>query len=162
MASYLFDACSMIYMAKIGVKETLPALGSIKLSPMVKNELLEDEDKFSDAKLVKKNLDKKILLKSETEVKNLPAISSLGKGELESIQICLKTHELFITDDHTALNYALRQGITTTTSEAILLELLKQSIINRTGFDEYFKKLIIMKSLKQDIIDFINAKADNI
>ena len=162
MVNYLFDACSMIYMAKIGVKEKLPSLGSIKVSPIVKSELLQDQDKFDDAKLVKTNLDKTILLKSDTEIKILPSISSLGNGELESIQICNKTGELFITDDHTALNYALRQGVTTKTSEAILLELLKQSIINRTEFDDYFRKLINIKSLKQDIIDFVNEKANNI
>ena len=40
------------------------------------------------------------------------------------------------------------------------LELLKKSVIKRTEFDGFFMRLISIKSLKQDIIDFVNEKAD--
>ncbi|MHA1369123.1 MAG: hypothetical protein ACTSWN_04280 [Promethearchaeota archaeon] len=149
-------------MIKIGVKERLSALGSIIIGSTVNRELLTDLEKYNDAKVIKDNLEKKLIQKSKIEVKEFLEISNLGKGELETINICKKTGAFFVTDDHLALNYALRQGVIVKTSETILLKLLKRSIIKRAEFDNYIKKLIKIKSLKQDMIDFIYKKADEI
>ena len=65
MKKFVSDACSLIYLTKIQLKEKLPLLGEIVVSLTVKNELLADDEKFREAKTLKKNIQNWLIQKVE-------------------------------------------------------------------------------------------------
>jgi len=162
MRLYVYDACALIYLTKIKVKEKLPLLGSVLVSPIVKNELIADIDRFSDAKLLKKNLDNKLIEERKVKLNNVNFAKNLGKGENETIVICIRNEGIPVTDDSQAINYALNCGLKPKTSELILLELLKQQIISYEEFQTMFEELVHIKSLKHEVILFFKNKAEEI
>jgi len=159
MNIFIYDACSLIYLAKINVKEKLVHLGSINVSPIVKSELISEKEKYSDAKVLKENLDKKII--EEMKFKRGKSIFSknVGKGEDESIQLCLQIDATLVTDDHQAVNIALNAGLKPKTSEIILIDLLKEGMISYEDFKNYFRELAQIKLLKPEIVLFFTDKA---
>ncbi|KKL09157.1 hypothetical protein LCGC14_2568680, partial [marine sediment metagenome] len=130
MKKYVFDACSLIYLTKINIKEMLPKLGDVIVSSTVKNELIEDIETFKDAKTLKKNIKKKIIKESDYKIKDLFSTKIMGKGEKDTIEICLKNEGIPVTDDHQALNLSISLGLQPKTSEIILTDLLRKSIID--------------------------------
>jgi len=162
MEKYVFDACSLIYLTKINVKEILPKLGEVIISSTVKNELIEDIEKFKDAKTLKKNIKKKIIKESNYKIKNLFSTKNLGKGEKETIEICLNNEGIPVTDDYQALNLAVSVGLQPKTSEIILIDLLKRSIIDYEKFNTLFGELAVIKVLKPEIVTFFIEKAKEI
>jgi len=56
MTKFVFDACSLIYLTKINLKEKLTKLGEVIVSQTVKNELVEEIDQFEDAKTLNRNI----------------------------------------------------------------------------------------------------------
>ncbi len=162
MKKYVFDACSLIYLTKINIKEMLPKLGDLIISSTVKNELIEDIERFKDAKALKKNIAKKIIKETDYRIQDLFSTKNLGKGEKSTIEICLKNEWILVTDDHQALNLAISVGLQPKTSEIILLDLLKRSIIDYEKFNTLFGELAVIKVLKPEIIIFFNKKAEEI
>ena len=162
MKKYVFDACSLIYLTKINIKEMLPKLGDVIISSTVKNELIEDIETFKDAKTLKKNIKKKIIKESDYRIKDLFSTKTLGKGEKDTIEICLKNEGIPVTDDHQALNLSISLGLQPKTSEIILIDLLKKSIIDYEKFRTLFGELAVIKALKPEIITFFNKKAEEI
>ncbi len=149
-------------MTKINIKELLPKFGDITVSSTVKNELIEDIDKFKDAKMLKKNIKKKIIKESNYNTQDLFSTKNLGKGEKETIEICLKGEGILVTDDHQALNLAISIGLQPKTSEIILLDLLERAIIDHERFYTLFGELAVIKALKPEVITLINKKAEDI
>ena len=86
----------------------------------------------------------------------------MGKGEKDTIEICLKNEGIPVTDDHQALNLAVSVGLQPKTSEIILIDLLKKSIIDYEKFNTLFVELAVIKALKPEIITFFNIKAEEI
>ena len=162
MDIFIYDACSLIYLTKINIKEKLVFLGSVKICKSVKNELTSELEKFSDARRLKENLDKNIIEVSRYKTTGRRIPGNIGKGEYESIALCLEIDALFVTDDHQALNIALNTGLKPKTSEIILIDLLKKKIINYESFKVYFLELAQIKSLKPEIVLFFNEKAREI
>ena len=162
MRKFVFDACSLIYLTKINIKEKLPKLGDIIVCSTVINELVEDINKFDDAKTLKKNIKKKIIKESDYKIKDLFSTKNLGKGEKDTIEICLKDEGVPITDDHKALNLALSVGLKPKTSEVILLDLLEKSIIDSKRFKKSLFDLAVIKALKPEILTFFSKKAEEI
>lgn len=162
MAQVIFDACSLIYLNKIQLKEKLPLLGEIYNSPAVKEEIIVDIDKFLNAKTLKSNVDKKIIKIKEIDIKHIPLINNIGKGENETIEICSIEGAVPVTDDHHALNYVLARGLKPKTSEVILLDFLKKDIITFKEFNSFLDKLAVIKSLKLNIISFFQEETEKI
>ncbi len=71
MKKFVFDACSLIYLTKIQLKEKLPLLGEILVSLTVKNELLADVEKFREAKTLKKNINKKLIKENKSKIEHI-------------------------------------------------------------------------------------------
>ena len=159
MKIFIYDACSLIYLAKINVREKLVHLGSVNVSSIVKSELISEKEKYSDARVLQENLDKKII--EEMKLKRGKSIFSknVGKGEDESIQLCLQIDATLVTDDHHAVSIALNAGLIPKTSEIILIDLLKEEIINYEDFKNYFRELAQIKVLKPEIVLFFTNKA---
>lgn len=159
MKIFVYDACSLIYLAKLNVKEKLVYLGSVYVSQIVMNELVSEKEKYSDAKMLQENLEKNLI--EEMKLKQGKSIFStnLGKGEDESIQLCLQFDAILVTDDHHAVNTALHAGLKPKTSEIILIDLLKEKIISYEDFQNYFRKLAQIKLLKPEVVLFFMDKA---
>ncbi|MHA1146697.1 MAG: hypothetical protein ACTSR8_00450 [Promethearchaeota archaeon] len=162
MINLVFDACSLIYLTKIGIKEKLPSLGNPILIRAVKEEIIVDIDKFDDAKIIKSNLDKQIIHENLEYNKKLPQVQSLGLGEKATIEFCLDKGGIPVTDDHKALNYAISVGLRPKTSEVILLDFLKIDVISIDDFKRFFKELAVIKALKPEIVDFFNEEGKKI
>ena len=162
MAKFIFDACSLIYLTKINIKEKLPKLGEVIVSQTVRNELVEEIDQFEDAKILNRNIKNKIIKESNYKLKNFFTTKNLGQGEKDTIEICLKDEGVLVTDDHKALNLALSIGLKPKTSEVILLDLLKKSVIDYKKFTKSFEELALIKALKPEVVKFINKKAKKI
>ncbi len=162
MKKFVFDACSLIYLTKIQLKEKLPLLGEISVSLTVKNELLADVEKFREAKTLKKNINKKLIKENNSKIENIFSSKKLGKGEKETIEICLKVKGIPVIDDHKALNFALSLGLKPKTSEVIILDLFKQNIIDYQEFKLFFKELAVIKALKPEILSLFKNKAKEI
>lgn len=95
-------------------------------------------------------------------MKNKFSYSNLGTGEKDTIEICLEKEGILVTGDHKALNLALGLGLKTKTSEIILLDFLKNSIITYDEFQKSFWELAHIKNLNPEIISFIFDKAKQI
>jgi predicted nucleic acid-binding protein len=160
---FFFDACSLIYLTKIKVKEKLPFLGEIMIGKRVEEEITFDLEKFDEAQVLDDNIKKGLInkVKFDPKKKNREPIN-LGKGEKEAINLSLSQNGIFITDDHKALNYAISKGLKPKTSEYVLLDLLKNKIISYQQFKLYFNKLANIKLLNPNIIEFIHNKANKI
>jgi len=159
MKKYVFDACSLIYLTKIQLKEKLPLLGEILVSLTVKKELLADGEKFTEAKTLKKNIAKKLIKENKSKLEHVFSSKNLGKGEKETIEICLNFEGIPVTDDHNALNFALSLGLKPKTSEVIIFDLFKENIIDYQEFRFFFKKLAVIKALKPEIFSLFKNKA---
>ena len=162
MKKFVFDACSLIYLTKINVKEKLHMLGTLIVSKSVIKEATTDLEKFREAKVIKANIENNILKESDFNIKKIFSITNLGKGEKEVIEICSKSDNIPVTDDQKAFNFALSIGLTPKTSEIILLDLLTKDLIDYTDFKTLFSKLAEIKLLKHDIVGFFKEKAKKI
>jgi predicted nucleic acid-binding protein len=145
------------------VKELLPNLGDVNVCGTVKQELLEDENKYPDAAILRTNIEKRVI-NVQAKVQPIAASqgASLGAGELETIGYCLKNGATLVCDDRQAVNYALGLGLKPKTSEIILLDLLDQEIINDAEFNERFDDLSSIKQLKVPIITYFRNRAGDI
>jgi predicted nucleic acid-binding protein len=137
-------------------------LGKIYVSQSVKRELISDVDRFDDAKILKGNIKNNLINISDFETTNRFSNLNLGIGEKDTIEICLEEEGILITDDHKALNLALGIGLKPKTSEIILLDFLKKSIITYEVFQKSFWALARIKNLNSEIISFIFDKAEEI
>lgn len=162
MKIFIYDACSLIYLTKLNVKEKLVHLGTVYVSPIVKSELISEKQKHSGAKMLQDNFNRNII--KEVKLKGGKSIFSknVGKGEDESIQLCLQLDGILVTDDHHAVTMALYAGLKPKTSEIILIELLKEGIVNYEDFQNYFRKLAQIKLLKPEVVLFFMDKANEI
>ena len=162
MKIFIYDACSLIYLTKLNVKEKLVHLGTVYVSPIVKSELISEKQKYSDAKMLQDNFNRNVI--KEVKLKGGKSIFSknVGKGEDESIQLCLQLDGILVTDDHHAVTMALYAGLKPKTSEIILIELLKEGIVNYEDFQNYFRKLAQIKLLKPEVVLFFMDKANEI
>ncbi|TXT63063.1 MAG: hypothetical protein BAJALOKI3v1_440010 [Promethearchaeota archaeon] len=159
MVKLFFDACSLIYITKINLKEHLPALGKIYVSQSVKEELISDLERFDDAKVLNENINHKLINIRNFKRTNRFSNRNLGLGEKDTIELCLKEDGVLVTDDHKALNLALGIGLKPKTSEIILLDFLKNSIISYENFKNSFWELARIKTLNPEIIAFLFDKA---
>jgi predicted nucleic acid-binding protein len=162
MTEYYYDACSLIYLTKIGAKELLPCLGRVNICVTVKDELLEDEGKHPDAKTLKENIDNCVIHIQESELILTSSISNLGKGEKETIEYCLSDEAILVCDDRQAVNYAVGRGLIPKTSEFILLDLFDKNVLAEEEFNEKFGRLATLKQLKLSIVDFFKTRASEI
>jgi predicted nucleic acid-binding protein len=162
MTKFIFDACSLIYLTKVNIKEKLTKLGEVIVSQTVKNELIEEIDQFEDAKILNRNIENNKIRESSYKLKNYFTTKNLGQGEKDTIEICLKDEGVPVTDDHKALNLALSMGLKPKTSEVILLDLLKKSVIDYKKFTKSFDELALIKALKPEVVKFIYKKAKEI
>ena len=77
-------------------------------------------------------------------------------------EISLKDGCVLVTDDHKAINLALSIGLKPKTSEVILLDLFKKSVIDYESFVKSFDELALIKALKPEIVKFFYKKAKEI
>ncbi|MBN2152709.1 MAG: hypothetical protein JW839_14755 [Candidatus Lokiarchaeota archaeon] len=150
-------------MTKAKAKHLLPSLGVVNVCDTVKRELVKDEHKYPDAAVLRKNIENRVI---NVRAKVRPITSrqgaSLGTGELETIDYCLKKGAILVSDDRQAINYALGLGLKPKTSEIILLDLLDLEIIDDAEFTERFGDLSSIKQMKAPVITYFKKRAMDI
>ena len=159
---YVIDACSLIYLTKIGMKEIFLDSFNVIITESVKGELLRDVDKFPDAKIIKKNIDKKKLASTKFEGVNKLESINLGQGELDTIRIALHQELIPITDDLQGIRYAKSKGLKPKTNEIIMIKLLETEMINLKDFIEKLQNLATIKSLSIEIVNFFIEQAESL
>ncbi len=159
---YIIDACSLIYLTKIDLKEIFLAHFNVVIVESVKAELLRDVDKYPDAKIIKNNIDQKKLASSKFTNSNKLESINLGQGELDTVRIALHQELIPITDDLQGIRYAKSQGLTPKTSEIMLLKLFEAKKISFKEFTEKLHKLAAIKSLSIGIINFFMEQAKSL
>ena len=159
MEKIVFDACSLIYITKISVKELIIKIFSnILIPPTVKKEVLYDSDKYLEANIIKKNFDSKKLIEKSIKIKKFTR--NLDLGELEAINLAENEKSLLITDDKLALNLALNRGLQVKTTETLLILLLKERLLDFMLFVEKMNDLNIIKTLKPEVFQIIMKEAE--
>ena len=127
MKKIVFDACSLIYITKISLKNLIMnTFSNIIIPTTVKKEVLFDSEKYSEANTIKKNFESKKLTEKKIQIKKIT--KNLGQGESEAISLADEEESLLITDDKLALNLAINRGVQVKTTETLLLILLKKKI----------------------------------
>jgi len=159
---YVIDACTLIYLTKIDMKEIFLDTFNVIITESVKAELLRDVDKFPDAKIIKKNIDKKKLASTKFEDVNKLESINLGQGELDTIRIALHQELIPITDDLQGIRYAKSKGQTPKTSEIIMLKLYETEMITLKDFIEKLQNLASIKSLSIEIVNFFIEQAQSL
>ena len=158
--NFIIDACSLIYLTKISVKEDILKLGEINIAQSVKSELLVNAGAFLDAQIIQQNIQARKIHVISTTIPYPTKV--VDWGEQESLNLCKQTKETLICDDKRAINVAQAQSIRIQTSEMILLELFRLEMISYDKFEESFKKLARIKSLSAEIVEFFLLKAKHI
>ncbi|MHA1230111.1 MAG: hypothetical protein ACTSRP_05365 [Candidatus Helarchaeota archaeon] len=154
MDKIILDACSLIYLTKISIKEVLlDNFKAVIIPNYVKKEVLYDTNLYKEAKIIEQNINnKKIKVK---DIKIEITSKNLGKGELEAIELAIIENSLLITDDKLALTKCLLKNVSVKTSEVLLIDLLKRKIISYDEFKCKLNELNKIKTLKPDIFQFI-------
>lgn len=129
------------------------------ITKTVEQELIYDPDKYPDARQIQANLMKRVIERAPEADLVVPVLSSLGRGELETIAFCEQEGGVPITDDIMALHYALSRGLQPKNTEALLFDLFKGGAMSAAEFDSALDQVIRIKALKPDIADFLRNKA---
>lgn len=159
MKKIVFDACSLIYITKISLKNLIMnTFSNIIIPTTVKKEVLFDSEKYSEANTIKKNFESKKLTEKKIQIKKIT--KNLGQGESEAISLADEEESLLITDDKLALNLAINRGVQVKTTETLLLILLKKKNLDFLTFIEKMNDLNKVKMLKPEIFQLILKEAE--
>jgi len=159
MNKIVFDACSLIYITKISMKEIITkTFSNIMITSTVKKEILCDLQKFTEAKVLKANIETKKII--ERDLKASRITKSLGLGESEAINLAKNEKALLITDDILAINQALSWEIIVKTSELLLLLLLEKKVITYNEFKGKLNELNMIKTLKPKVLEIVLKEAE--
>ncbi|MHC1591867.1 MAG: hypothetical protein ACXQS8_07265, partial [Candidatus Helarchaeales archaeon] len=155
----VFDACSLIYLTKISLKETILSLSNeIMIPTSVKEEVLVNIEASKDARIINANIKSGDI--KEEKIKESIMFKNLGRGELEAIKLAETHNYILVTDDKLAINLGLNRGLKVKTTEILLFDLLKEKIISHKMFKEKLFELQKIKTLKPDVFQFLLMESD--
>lgn len=139
------DSTVLIYLSKIGSLSFLnDAFDEVLIPDAVYEEVVTRgiEHGYSDALAVR---DSDFLKRKEVEdtekVKDLRESANLGVGECEAITLALHEDAYCLTDDHRARKTAESLGVTVGGTVYVLLESLKQEVVDADGYETALNEL---------------------
>ena len=159
------DSSSLILLAKLSILDKFLQNLKTKLviTPEVETECIL-KDSF-DAKLIKKRIEEKIISKKIINNRNMCnkiiADFNIGKGEAETITLCLENKLDIIIDDKKAINACKVLKIKFTTIPNILVEMCRKNIIAKSQTETYAIKLEGIGRYKKEIIEKIKEDIKN-
>lgn len=140
------DSSSLILLAKISILDKVLKNSKKKLT--VTQEVYKEstfKQETFDAKLITKRFEESLIHKKE--IKNVGLYNkirkdfNLGKGEAESVVLCLESEKGLITDDRKAINTCKILKIKFTTAPNLLVRLYKNGLITKNESESYIEKL---------------------
>ena len=159
------DSSSLILLAKLSILDKF--LQNIKDNLVITNEVQQEcisKDTF-DAKLIQKRIEEKVISKKEIKNKNtynkIMEDFNIGKGEAETITLCLENKLAIITDDKKAINVCRVFNVSFITIPNILVRMHQKSIITKSQAEIYIIKLERIGRYKKEIIKKMMEDTEN-
>ena len=118
-----------------------------------------------DAKIIKKRIEEKTINRKRISNRNICSKImedfNVGKGEAETIALCLENKLDIITDDKKAINACRVLKIKFTTIPNILMGMFRKNIITKSQAETYAVKLERIGRYKKEIIEKIKEDIKN-
>ena len=159
------NSSSLILLAKLSILDKF--LQNLKTKLVITNEVEMEcilKDAF-DAKIIKKRIEEKVIIKKIISNRNIcnkvTEDFNIGKGEAETITLCLENKLDIITDDKKAINACKVLKIKFTTIPNILVEMCRKNIIAKSQTETYAIKLERIGRYKKEIIERIKEDIKN-
>ena len=159
------DSSSLILLAKLSILDKF--LQNLKTKLVITDEVEMEcilKDTF-DAKIIKKRIEEKTINKkiiSNRQICNkIMEDFNVGKGEAETIALCLENKLDIITDDKKAINACRVLKIKFTTIPNILVWMFRKNIITKSQAETYAVKLERIGRYKKEIIEKIKEDIKN-
>jgi len=159
------DSSSLILLAKLSILDKF--LQSLKTKLVITDEVEMEcvlKDTF-DAKIIKNRIEEEAINKKRISNKKMCSKImedfNVGKGEAETIALCLENKLDIITDDKKAINACRVLKIKFTTIPNILVEMSREKIITKSQAGAYAVKLEKIGRYKKEIIEKIKEDIKN-
>ena len=131
---------------------------NLAITNQVYNESTSKIDAY-DAKIIKKRIEEKAIrkrgIKNLELYKNIQDDFNLGKGEAETIVLCLENKISLITDDKKAMKACKILRIKFTTVPNLLIRLYNKGLMTKIEADLYLKRLEKFGRYSNDILQKI-------
>ena len=151
------DSSSLILTAKADILDKITKCLKKKLA-LTEEVYKESTSKIDadDAKVIKKRVEEKILLKKEIKntalYRKIREDFNLGKGEAEAVVFCMENSTSLITDDKKAMNACRILRIKFTTAPNLLVMLYKKKRIKKEEADLSLKKFEKFGRYTEDVL----------
>ena len=159
------DSSSLILLAKLSILDKF--LQNLKTKLVITDEVGMEcvlKDTF-DAKIIKKRIEEKTInrkrISNRNICKKIMEDLNVGKGEAETIALCLENKLDIITDDKKAINACRVLKIKFTTIPNILMGMFRKNIITKSQAETYAVKLERIGRYKKEIIEKIKEDIKN-
>src|SRR3990167_211254 len=159
------DSSSLILLAKLSILDKF--LQNLKTKLVITDEVgMECILKSTfDAKIIKKRIEEETINKKRINNRNIcnkiMEDFNIGKGEAETIALCLENKLEIITDDKKAINACRVLKIKFTTIPNILVEMCRKNIIAKSQTETYAIKLEGIGRYKKEIMKRIKGDIKN-
>lgn len=153
MKHIVFDASTIILLAKVSVLEIVSKEVEIIVPECVKKEITKKES--FDAKLIDKLIKEKRIRIEKTSHKKVNKLTedfSIEKGEAEALEMAIAKKCIIATDDGVTIKSCKILNVKFTTAVHFLLRLYEKRVINKEIAQEKLKKLEIYGRYSYDII----------
>jgi predicted nucleic acid-binding protein len=158
--AYVFDASTLILLAKITSLRDFAKNKKIIITPCVKKESLKKHEAF-DAKIIDRLLqEKKITQWTKKVITTYEHGYKLGPGEAEALTIAYKEGYILATDDLRAIKACKVLDVKFVNAIHCLLSQLKDCTFSKEIILEKFKKLEKYGRYHPDIIKHAKAKIE--
>ena len=159
------DSSSLILIAKLSILDKF--LQNLKtvliITPIVKHECILKST--FDANLIEKRIEEKIIIVSEIKDKKaymkVMEDFNIGKGEAETITLCLENKLSIIIDDKKAINACKILKISFATIPNILVRMYQKNLITKSQANAYVIKLEKIGRYKKEIMEKIKEDIKN-
>lgn len=139
---YIFDASTLILLAKITVLRNFSENNTLIITPVVQAEVLTKKE-ADDAKIIEQLLAEGMIRESIHTVPmiNVVADFGIGRGEAEALNFAFKKKQILATDDGCAIKACKLLNVKFVTAIHCLLSLVKEGILDKRLALEKLKRL---------------------
>ena len=142
MGKYVFDASTLILLAKSTILRDVAQLMEVLITPAVKMEVLSKKG-MEDAMIIQHLLEEGLIAEAKEPVSNnrFEEEFHLGAGEAETIYFALKRNQIVATDDGRAIKACKVLGVRFITAIHCLLYLNRKGVLQKNMALQKLKRL---------------------
>lgn len=139
---YIFDASTLILLAKITVLRSFAQITTTIITTVVRAEVLAKKE-AEDAKIIERLLTEGIIQGSTEKIQMTPFIENLalGRGEAEALNLAFKRKQILATDDWCAIKACKIVDVKFVTAIHCLLYLVRKEVLDKRLALEKLKRL---------------------